>query len=469
MTLLVLTAGQQYGQSFTNVSGEPVKELQRDTRFASAQLSREGKDLAGDDPYIIWNDRLRELVISTPKQLQDFLSRDAQDHYKPKNMNLGHYAGRLLGQCVAQQRGQKWKTMRSHFDPEFSYQSSRNIIPIFSESINRWLNALPEANLAVRQKPSEFAQNATKECKRLAFRLIALSLYGDLFTETVRQETHVEVVQSTSNNRKALDGQFSEKLGKFQHFSPRVKLTTSQQGIRCPAEHIFRGVEKGAMTQTEVREAAYVIPGPPTDFGVWQFLQTLDEILFTNIDITGSVLASIFINLALNVFFQETLRAELKARKSQASYTVADYIAQQDSLLHCVTLESLRISPALAFSPAECTSVEKIIGGCIIPAGTPTVIDIRRLNTHPSVWGSDAEVFRPERFLNMTPAQYRYAMLRFGIGPGKCMGKNMADVLLKMTVIAVVERYIIGPFQGQKGEEKGPAKPSNGEILFTPV
>lgn len=113
--------------------------------------------------------------------------------------------------------------------------------------------------------------------------------------------------------------------------------------------------------------------------------------------------------------------------------------------------------------------MEKNIGGCIIPAGTPTVIDIRRLNTHPSTWGSDAEVFRPERFLNMPPAQYRYAMLRFGIGPGKCMGKNVADVLLKMTAIAVVERYILGPFQGQKGEKEGSSTPSNCEILFTPV
>lgn len=32
--LLVLTAGQQYRQSFKNESGEPVKELRKDTRFA---------------------------------------------------------------------------------------------------------------------------------------------------------------------------------------------------------------------------------------------------------------------------------------------------------------------------------------------------------------------------------------------------------------------------------------------------
>ena len=231
---------------------------------------------------------------------------------------------------------------------------------------------------------------------------------------------------------------------------------------------------------------------PSADCDTSQFLQTLDEILFTNIDITGSVLAFIFINTARNMQFQEALQAEIKARKSEASYDVADYIAHSNSLLHCTTLESLRISPALrefdktskspscasadviflVFSPAECTAVEKNICGYCIPAGTPTVIDMRRLNTNIGVWGSDAEVFRPERFLDMPPAQYRYAMLRFGIGPGKCMGKNMADVLLKMTTIAVLEKYSLMPYEDPDAQKKGAAGPPTGpppsEICFIP-
>lgn len=70
---------------------------------------------------------------------------------------------------------------------------------------------------------------------------------------------------------------------------------------------------------------------------------------------------------------------------------------------------------------------------------------MRRLNSNPITWGSDGEVFRPERFADVSPAQYRYGFMRFGAGSGKCMGKHMADVLLKMTVVAVLERYEIGP------------------------
>lgn len=78
-----------------------------------------------------------------------------------------------------------------------------------------------------------------------------------------------------------------------------------------------------------------------------QFLQTVDEMLFFNIDITGSIVAFILVNLASNKPFQEKLRLEIAEQKSQASYNVTEYIGRQDTLLHYVTLESIRVTPAM--------------------------------------------------------------------------------------------------------------------------
>jgi hypothetical protein len=44
----------------------------------SQVLSDEGKSLAGDDPYIVRNGSIQELVISSPDQLQEFLRNDAK-------------------------------------------------------------------------------------------------------------------------------------------------------------------------------------------------------------------------------------------------------------------------------------------------------------------------------------------------------------------------------------------------------
>jgi hypothetical protein len=39
-------------------------------------MSRRGKALAGDDPYLVRNAGSRELVIVTPTQLKEFVSDD---------------------------------------------------------------------------------------------------------------------------------------------------------------------------------------------------------------------------------------------------------------------------------------------------------------------------------------------------------------------------------------------------------
>lgn len=118
----------------------------------------------------------------------------------------------------------------------------------------------------------------------------------------------------------------------------------------------------------------------------------------------------------------------------------------------------------------EKTATEKFIGGYLIPAQTPVVIDWKRLNTTPIVWGNDGERFRPERFANLSPATYRYGLLRFGMGRGRCLGKNIADMMLKMVTVAIVQRFAMKP----AGKEEGTRKDrftvtSEKEIAFTPI
>ena len=86
--------------------------------------------------------------------------------------------------------------MRSHFDPEFSYQSSRNIIPTFAQHISQWLDKLPRHNLAEQQpKHNDLTRDVMKECKLLAFRLIAISMYGDIFNETVSTKISISYTE----------------------------------------------------------------------------------------------------------------------------------------------------------------------------------------------------------------------------------------------------------------------------------
>jgi cytochrome P450 len=106
-------------------------------------------------------------------------------------------------------------------------------------------------------------------------------------------------------------------------------------------------------------------------------------------------------------------------------------------------MESMRLSPAFAFSLPQCTATAKKIGPMHVPAGTAVVIDAARLNSDPETWGPDAAAFNPARFAQVSSAKSRYGFMRFGVGgaSGRCLGRNIADFIFKLVAMEVVGRF----------------------------
>lgn len=68
-------------------------------------------------------------------------------------------------------------------------------------------------------------------------------------------------------------------------------------------------------------------------------------------------------------------------------------------------------------------------------------MDTQRLNKTSPIWGDDGDTFRPERWDTITPQQARYSFLGYGMGPRKCLGKNVANVIIKLFLVSVVQRF----------------------------
>ena len=99
------------------------------------------------------------------------------------------------------------------------------------------------------------------------------------------------------------------------------------------------------------------------------------------------------------------------------------------------------------------------IDGYRIPAGTPCIIDWWRLNTQSPVWqqaGHSGTCFRPERFRSLSPQDYRWSFLRFGLGARKCIGKNVSGVLMKTFLVGVLQKFdlqSVGPTSEEEMSE----------------
>ncbi|ETS73763.1 hypothetical protein PFICI_14709 [Pestalotiopsis fici W106-1] len=108
--------------------------------------------------------------------------------------------------------------------------------------------------------------------------------------------------------------------------------------------------------------------------------------------------------------------------------------------LQAVISEGLRIStPGTAGFPKRVPPGGEVICGKMLPAGTDVHVNFAALMTSREVFGDDADVFRPERFLEddeeTNTRRRKVVDLNFGFGRWLCLGKVLA--LLEMNKIFV--------------------------------
>lgn len=64
-----------------------------------------------------------------------------------------------------------------------------------------------------------------------------------------------------------------------------------------------------------------------------------------------------------------------------------------------------------------------------------------------AVFGADADIFRPERWLEATDQQWREmdrASLAFSYGPRICTGRHLANIEMKKVVAAIIMAFKVG-------------------------
>lgn len=86
------------------------------------------------------------------------------------------------------------------------------------------------------------------------------------------------------------------------------------------------------------------------------------------------------------------------------------------------------------------------IEGHFIPGGTRVGVAIKAIMRDPRTFGDDANIFRPERWINRDPAERRIMSdtveLIFGYGRWGCSGKPVAMMELNKIFIQVCQNYL---------------------------
>lgn len=374
-------------------------------------------------------------VLTRPEDVQTVF-KDSDKHTKALNNDSGYILGELLGRCVGLISGSDWKRVRAVCEGSFLQTKARDQIPIAQRQTRRHFKRLLE-----HSQLSKSIIDPAKDLKMLPFWVIAEVLYGPLTPE----EEHTLEEMATQRAKlfqhvttggimrfhwsKYLPTKTNKDLQDFKtcwsRFNATIFERSTDAGYSSPLVEMYKAFRSGKLTLTELD-------------------QTLDEMLFANLDVTLGGISWNLIFLAMYPPQQAQLQNEVleKRKGSRDDYTKFNgYLLSNNTYLAACVKESSRLKPLAAFTVPQAAPTARVVGGYYIPTGTNFIVDSYALNQRNPYWGKDATQFKPERFLERKAHLDRYSFWRFGFGPRQCMGKFVADVIIKVLLVHLVEEY----------------------------
>lgn len=158
----------------------------------------------------------------------------------------------------------------------------------------------------------------------------------------------------------------------------------------------------------------------------------LKGLLLAGHDTTASGLSWAFERLLRHEDKLERLREEVLA-------------GEDDTYMEAVIKETLRTRPVIPITPPRVLAAPMEIGGYTIPAGAKLIPALCLVHSDPELY-PDPQSFRPERFLEGTPAPY--TNVPFGGGVRRCLGAAFAQFEMKRVMgllLREVDLRVIDP------------------------
>ncbi|KAI1810882.1 cytochrome P450 CYP4/CYP19/CYP26 subfamily protein [Poronia punctata] len=184
----------------------------------------------------------------------------------------------------------------------------------------------------------------------------------------------------------------------------------------------------------EIREGNPEIP-------TWAPLAWVFSNVLAGSDSVGTVMRTVMYNLLLHQTSLEKLRQELLDANVSEPYPQWSEVGGLPYLDACIQ-EGLRLYPPFALPFERIVPAGGItIQGKYIPEGTIVGASPYVVNRYTPVFGEDAEIWRPERWLEGDRKVLDRSLLTFGAGKRVCLGKHIGILELKKLVSFLVMEY----------------------------
>ncbi|KAJ2904206.1 hypothetical protein MKZ38_008536 [Zalerion maritima] len=383
--------------------------------------------------FRIWAGMTPEIVLTRPEHIVTFF-KDSNRHIKASSNDSGYFMSQLLGQCLGLVSGKKWLAVKEATEKPFLRAASTNYVDLIQKHTSRhfkWLWASGSLASGLVDPAGDF--------KMLPFFIVAAIIYGPLEPELEQRLRNLAPEREKLFHHVLRGGMSRFRLSRYLPTRANRELAVFRTKWHKLNQDLYASAACRSSSTPIIQMSRFVDSGEVTRE---QLLQTLDEMLFANLDVTIGGISWNLVFLAANPRVQEQVRAEVVSRKQDGTFEA--YLLDSGSLLSACIYESSRLRPLAAFSVPQAAPTERVVGGYLIPAGTNAVVDAYALNIRNPFWGKDSTEYRPGRFLEHTATELRYNYWRFGFGPRQCLGKYVADIMIRSLVATLVYDYEVG-------------------------
>ncbi|BCS28402.1 cytochrome P450 monooxygenase gliC [Aspergillus puulaauensis] len=388
--------------------------------------------------YRVWAGMKPEIVLQKPEHVK-LVFRDSDRHSKAVNNDSGHLMGEVLGQCLGLISGANWRTLRAVSEPAFAHSTAANYLGLIHRRVGSYLDQCSSIRAGLIDPVADF--------KFLPFFVIADLLYGEVTSQMeealrdmapIRERLFQLVIRggiARFSWSKYLPTEAGRVLKQFQSrwiaFNETAyRRARALEATDTPVYQLFSAVERGEISADNAS-------------------QTLDEMLFANLDVTIGSLSWNPVFLAAHPDVQDELHRSIAQAEQEEGPEMAGYLQRSSTCLATCILESARLKPLAAFSVPQAAPTERVLDGYLVTAGTSFIVDAYALNVEHEFWGVDRREYRPSRFLHLNVSETRYHLWRFGFGPRQCLGKYVADLIIRTFLAHLVRNWRL---EFQKGE-----------------
>lgn len=410
----------------------------------------------------------RAILIVAEPQHADLMVNSTEDfkYSLPKESSTNKRTGPLLGtEGITSLNGARWRATRKRFNPGFQPQYIQSLTkPILAKVkifVNR-LQALADTGAVFRLE--DFARDLTFDV------ITQIAIAKDLAAQSTAEGQGVKsrfgLLTISRHLSKFIYGKGATMGLDFFDLSRRAKVLFLEYvydyNLTVIVEDCINSLDTSTATRSIIQLAASDVPYSRTL--VRNCMHQLKTFLFAGQDTTATLISWLCYEMSKaaheprHAMFLKKLRDEHDDTFGPGSFsslenfsdlvtTASDSVTTSQLPYTTAFLkEALRLHPPAAtgrYVPEHATLKLSLPAHDIDIAGLQIYVNHYLIHRNPKIWGPDAHVFNPERWLdegyvaNLPPGAYR----PFERGPRNCIGQELAMLEALMVVSAVARGF----------------------------